>query len=96
MSSKIFDGRFSIKLNTKNELVFGKRADGQYDASDADVVYARVKALAKEKGVSFRRFQPEPGKGSPLILADRWGNPYLAILKPNEKVVAKAASRWID
>lgn len=94
--AKVYEGRLGIKPNGKGEVVLGKRVDGKYTAEDAQVVLKRVQALAKEKKLVARVFKPDPKGTEPVILADKWGNPYLAILPKREGVVAKRKTAYFE
>lgn len=94
--AKVYEGTFGIRTNTKGEIVLGKSKDGKYTAADAATVLKRVTALAKEHKLTARVFKPDPKATEPVILADKWGNPYLALLPKKEGVTAKRTSRWFD
>jgi hypothetical protein len=95
--AKVYEGTFGIRSNTKGEIVLGKTAKGKYTAEDAATVYKKVTALAKEHKLVARVFKPDAKGTEPVILADRWGNPYLALL-PKRESAAPAAKRsaWFD
>lgn len=94
--AKVYEGRFGIKSNSKGEVVLGKLVDGKYSAEDAAVVLKRVQALAKEHKLVARVFKPDAKGTEPVILADKWGNPYLALLPKKEGVVAKRKSAYFE
>lgn len=94
--AKVYEGRFGIKSNAKGEVVLGKLVDGKYTAADAPSVLKRVNALAKEHKLVARIFKPDAKGTEPVILADKWGNPYLAVLPKREGVVAKRKSTYFD
>jgi len=94
--AKVFEGRFGIKSNAKGEVVLGKLVDGKYTAGDAEVVLKRVVALAKEHKLTARVFKPDAKGTEPVILADRWGNPYLALLPKKEGIAAKRKSNYFE
>jgi len=93
--AKVYEGRFGIKSNAKGEVVLGKLVDGKYTAADAAVVLKRVAAIAKEHKLVARVFKPDAKGTEPVILADKWGNPYLALL-PKKEGVAKRKSTYFD
>lgn len=95
---KTYEGTFGIRTNTKGEIVLGKAKDGKYTAADAAVVHKRILALCKEHKLKARIFQPDPAGTQPVVLADPWGNPYLALLPPekDDKKGKKRATRWFD
>lgn len=94
--AKVYEGRFGIKANTKGEIVLGKSAEGKYTAADAAAVLKRVQALAKEHKMVARVFKPNAKATEPVILADKWGNPYLALLPKREGAVAPKRAAWFD
>ena len=94
--AKVYEGRFGIKANGKGEVVLGKLVDGKYSADDAAAVHKRVQALAKEHKLVARVFKPDAQGTEPVILADKWGNPYLALLPKRDGVVAKRKSAYFD
>lgn len=94
--AKVYEGRFGIKANRKGEVVLGKLADGKYSADDAAVVLKRVQAIAKEHKLVARVFKPDPKGTEPVILADKWGNPYLALLPKKDSVNAPKRAAWFD
>jgi hypothetical protein len=80
---KVYEGRFGIRANAKGEIVLAKPkagTQGKYTAADAAVVLKRVQALAKEHKLVARLYKPDPKATEPVILADKWGSPYLAVL----------------
>lgn len=97
--AKVYEGTFGLKANTKGEVVLGKTAKGKYTAEDAVEVYKRVLALAKEHKLQARVFKPDSKAPVtvPVILADRWGNPYLALLpKKEDAAPTTKRSAWFD
>ena len=94
--AKVYEGRFGIKANRKGEVVLGKLADGKYSADDAAVVLKRVQAIAKEHKLVARVFKPDAKGTEPVVLADKWGNPYLALLPKREGVNAPKRAAWFD
>lgn len=94
--AKIYEGRFGIRANSKGEVVLGKSVEGKYTAADAAVVLKRVVAIAKEQKLVARVFKPDPKATEAVVLADKWGNPYLALLPKKAGMVAKPKSVWFD
>jgi len=82
MSSKTFDGSVSIVKNTKGEIALKKDTEGKFNASNADECYSTLKALAKTHKATVNKyslFMVEGGTEA-VLLSNRYGNPYLAIL----------------
>ena len=94
--AKVYEGRFGIKANRKGEVVLGKLVDGKYTAADAATVLKRVQALAKEHKLVARVFKPDAKATEPVVLADKWGNPYLALLPKREGMNAPKRAAWFD
>ena len=94
--AKVYEGRFGIKANRKGEVVLGKLVDGKYTAGDAAVVLKRVQAIAKEQKLVARVFKPDAKGTEPVILADKWGNPYLALLPKKAGGNVPQRTAWFD
>jgi len=94
--AKVYEGRFGIKANSKGEVVLGQLVDGKYTAEDAATVLKRVQALAKEHKLVARVFKPDAKATEPVILADKWGNPYLALLPKREGANAPKRAAWFE
>lgn len=75
-----FNGKFSIILNTKGNIVLQKDAKGAFEAKDAKAVYQKMTAAAMEHDAGLNIFQPEPNGTNPVVLTSRWGTPYMALL----------------
>lgn len=86
-----FTGKFSIVLNTKNRIVLQKDEKGAFEAKDAAKVLARMNKAAEEHDAVLDIFQPDPAGNQPVVLASRWGTPYMALLTPQDP--AKTASK---
>ena len=80
--AKIYKGKVSVYKNTKNQLVLKGDDDGAFDYTTAKECFDAMKALAKKHKLELRFYQPagEPGCDTPLLMADRWGKPYIALL----------------
>jgi hypothetical protein len=82
MGSKTFEGNVSIVLNTKGEIALKRDPEGGWDASKAQALHVKMGELAKKhkaKISSYALFQAEGGT-EPVLLANRYGNPYVALL----------------
>jgi hypothetical protein len=99
MSAKTFEGSVSIVKNTKGEIALKRDNEGSFTAKDASEIYSKLVELAKKHKASintYSLFIAESGT-EPVLLANRYGNPYLALLpkraegsKPVSKVVKLA------
>ena len=82
MSSKTFEGNVSIVLNTKGEIALRKDTDGQFSAENASELHQMMQKLAKSRKASINKYSlfVTDGGTEPVLLANRYGNPYLALL----------------
>lgn len=105
MAAKTFEGSVSIILNTKGEIALKKDAAGKFTAADAAEIYSQMQAFAKSisgkpgKTTAINKYSlfiTEGGK-EPVLLVNRYGNPYIALLAPrgdsggSKKTVTKLA-----
>jgi hypothetical protein len=82
MSSKTFEGKVSVILNTKNEVALKRNPEGKYTAVDAPQIYDVMQEAAKKHKVkinAYALFTPKGGT-EPVLLVNRYGNPYIALL----------------
>ena len=88
MSSKTFDGNVSIVLNTKGEIALKRDPEGKFSAENAAECYQTMTKLAKARAGmqglqatinKYSLFMVEGGT-EPVLLANRYGNPYIALL----------------
>lgn len=91
MASKVFDGNVSIVLNTKGEIALKKDVDGKFSAANAAECYAMLKKLAKDRKVAINKYSLflVDGGTEPALLANRYGNPYIAVLPKQTEGGAK-------
>jgi hypothetical protein len=96
--ANVYKGTFGIKANTNNEVILAPHPEGKYTAADAATVYKRVQAIAKEQKLVARLFKPEASCTEPVILCDKYGKPYLALLKKRTGPAIKRAApaKWFD
>lgn len=99
MASKTFEGKVSLVMNTKGEIALKRDPEGAWDASTAQALHVKMQELAKKHKAavnSYSLFTAEGGT-EPVLLANRYGNPYLALLPkrgdgtPGRKGVTKLA-----
>lgn len=83
--AKIYKGKVSIYANTKGEAVVKRDENGQFDFETVSELYKTMIKVAKDNKLTPRVFKPEAAGDTPVLMADRWGNPYLALL-PAQKV----------
>jgi hypothetical protein len=93
MAAKTFEGSVSIVLNTKGEIALKKDAGGKFSAANAAECYAKLQELSKARKASINKyslFMVDKGT-EPVLLANRYGNPYIALL-PKQGDAAKRSS----
>ena len=78
--AKIYKGKVSVFENTKKEAVVKPDKDGQFDFENVSELYKTMIQVAKDKKLTPRVYKPEAAGDTPVLMADRWGNPYLALL----------------
>ena len=82
MTAKTFEGGVSIVKNTKDEIALKRDVEGKFNASNAAECYNTMQALAKKYKASINKyslFLVDNGT-EPVLLANRYGNPYIALL----------------
>lgn len=91
MSNKTFEGKVSVILNTKGEIALKRDPNGAWDASNAGALYAKVQELATGKAAinAYSLFIVKGGT-EVVLLANRYGNPYIAVLPKREGGAGKA------
>lgn len=93
MSNKTFEGKVSIVKNTKGEIALKRDAEGSLDATMATEIYGKLTELAKKHKAGINKYSLflVDGGTEPVLLANRYGNPYIALLpKRAEGTVAKS------
>ena len=78
--AKIYQGKVSVYNNSKNQLVVKADDDGKFTQENAAELYSTMVALGKKHKLEVRVFKPEQGGDTPVLMADRWGKPYVALL----------------
>lgn len=94
MSAKTFEGQVSIVLNTKGEIALKRDPDGKFSAENAKECYDTMMKLAKARKAPVNKYSLfiVDGGTEPVLLANRYGNPYIALLPKRDGVVAKRSS----
>ena len=94
MSAKTFEGNVSIVKNTKGEIALKRDPEGVFNADNASECHAKMKELSKKLKAPVNKyslFVVENGT-EPVLLANRYGNPYIALLlKRSEGNVKKTS-----
>lgn len=91
----IYKQPVSIFANSKGELTVKSDPEGKWSYSDIDALYNMMKKLSKEHKLPIKAFKPEASGDTPVLLTDRFGKPYLALLTaskaPSKATVTKLA-----
>ena len=92
MSNKTFEGSVSVIRNTKGEIALKRDPEGKWNASNAGELYAKVKELAKAQKAAINAYSLFIVKDGTevVLLANRYGNPYIAVLPKREGGAGKA------
>lgn len=90
--SKLYIGRCSVVLNTKGEIALRKDAEGAFSAENADELYKKMQELARKHKASISPWSLFIAEGgtTPVLLADRFGNPRLCVLPPRKEGTGNA------
>ena len=94
MAAKTFEGQVSIVLNTKGEIALRRDPEGRFSADNAKECYDMMIKLAKTRKASINKyslFMVENGT-EPVLLANRYGNPYIALLPKRDVSTTKRAA----
>ena len=94
MSAKTFEGSVSIVKNTKDEIALKKDAEGKYTVANASECYAKMTELSKKLKFPINTYSLFVAKDGtePVMLANRFGNPYIALLPKRGDGVGKKNS----
>ena len=82
MSAKTFEGSVSIVKNTKGEIALKRDSEGKFTAANATECYAKLTELSKKHKASINKYSLfiVTGGTEPVMLANQFGNPYIALL----------------
>ena len=82
MSAKTFEGSVSIVKNTKGEIALKRDPEGRFSAANAAECYAKMMELCKRLKLPVNKYSLfiADGGTEPVMLANRFGNPYIALL----------------
>jgi hypothetical protein len=93
MSAKTFEGSVSIVRNTKGEIALKRDPEGKFSAANAAECYSTMTQLAKKHKLPVNQyclFTPDGGT-EPVLLANRYGNPYIALLPKRDGSVKRGS-----
>ena len=93
MSAKTFEGAVSIVRNTKGEVALKKDVDGKFTAENVVELFKVFSKLSKGEVVNKYSLFIAPNGTEPVLLANRYGNPYIALLPKRE--AGKAGSKVV-
>lgn len=82
MANKTFEGKVSVVLNTKGEIALKRDPQGAWDATKATELYQKMQEIAKGKKKAINAYSLflVDGGTEVVLLANRFGNPYIAVL----------------
>ena len=93
--AKIYNGNVSIIKNLKGQITVSPDAEGKFSAANVQELYETMVKLGKKHKAECRFYKPEAGGDTPILFADRWGKPYVAVLParkaPGETTVTRPA-----
>lgn len=87
--ARIFNKTFSVIKTSTNRIVLKATDDGKFTFNDSVEVHKLCEKFAKELNAEYKPFVPTDEHGrptikkadmTPVILMDRWGKPYVAML----------------
>lgn len=96
MSAKTFKGSVSIVKNTKGEIALKRDPEGKFSADNAAECHAKLTELSKKLKAPINKYSlfVADGGTEPVMLANRYGNPYIALLpKRGDGQVKRAVTK---
>ena len=80
--AKIYQGQVSVFSNANKQLVVKPDVEGKFSHENVAELYSTMLTLGKKHKMDVRVFKPENEANcdTPLLMADRWGKPYIALL----------------
>ena len=78
--AKIYQGKVSLFSNLKKEVVVKPDVDGKFDSESIAELYKTMLTVAKSNKLTPKVFKPEATGDTPVLMSDRWGKPYIALL----------------
>lgn len=94
MAAKLFEGQVSIVLNTKGEIAIKRDPEGKFSAANAAELYSTMMKLAKARKAPVNKYSLfiVDGGTEPVLLVNRYGNPYIALLPKRADGTTKRSS----
>jgi len=91
--AKIYQGKVSVFSNTKNQLIVKPDDEGNFSQENAAELYKTMLELGKKNKMEVKVYKPEAGGDTAILMADRWGKPYVSVLParkaPSNTVIIK-------
>lgn len=78
--AKIYQGQVSVYTNSNNQLIVKPDVEGKFSHANVAELYKTMLTLGKKHKMEVRVFKPEQLGDTPVLMADRWGKPYIALL----------------
>ena len=82
--AKIYEGNVSVLKNTKGKIVCKADSSGNFNSENVDALVKTMTEIGRREKAEVNFFIPEgtaSDKGlTPMLLANRWGAPYVALL----------------
>lgn len=93
MSAKTFEGGVSIIKNTKGEIALKRDPEGKFNAGNAGECHAKLVELSKKLKSPINKYSLfiADGGTEPVLLANRFGNPYIALLPKRDGQAKRSA-----
>jgi hypothetical protein len=93
MSAKTFEGSVSIVKNTKGEIALKRDPEGKFNSENATECYAKLTELSKKLKASVNKYSLfiADGGTEPVLLSNRFGNPYIALLPKRDGQAKRSA-----
>jgi hypothetical protein len=82
--AKIYQGKVSVYSDSKNRVVVKPDDSGSFDMNNVSELYKTMVALGKKHKLEVKVYKPEASGDTPLLLSDRWGKPYIALLPASQ------------
>ena len=93
--AKIYEGNVSVFQNTKGKIVVKADPDGQYNAENVSDLTKVMTDVGRIHKAEVNLFIPEGSLGdknlTPMLLTNRWGQPYVAFLPERDGNTASKA-----
>lgn len=95
--AKVYEGNVSIFKNSKDKIVVKADPNGAFNSESVEALASKMTELGRSLKAEVNFFIPETNSDKPIkavLLANRWGSPYVAYLpegktstrKPIEKL----------